>query len=726
MQGKIESAARALAELTAGESAPDSLVQTLRDGLGRAVPTNGEVPLAALDWLKLASESLGVYVELVEASHAELVQWLRWEEPLLTTLESVDDQGARLVRWVVVRRSAVGARVAMHGAPPAEQRREVSLAELATLCGFEGERRLRWLKARPGNFSAGDAHEADAHGASHGTHAPPQPPLARLWRMVAHDRGDVIAVAVFAIAIGVLSLATPIAVQALVNFVALGGAIPPLLVVALLLFLGLSFAAVLSALQTWVVEVLQRRLFVRVFADLSARLPRLSMSVHEHYYAPELVNRFLDVIAVQKLGAFLLLDGLAILLSASVGLIVLAFYHPLLLAFDVVLLLAIALIVIGPAQRGIKTSKAESNAKYAIVAWLEELARNPLLYKSSGALRFVFERSDRLAREFLTHRAAHFRVVFTHYVGVYALQVLASTALLGVGGLLVIEGTLSLGQLVAAELIVTLVVSSVAKLGKHLESFYDLVAATDKVGKLLDLPVEPQGGEHHLEIAGGRGMELEFRSVSLGPQGHAVFEHVSMHVRAGERVGIRGPSGSGKTSLLELAWGLRTPSAGSIRIDDRDLRALALESVRRTASLVESVEVMEGSLRENVRVTRPFVTDDDVHRALKELGLVEEIERLPDGLETELTSSGRPLSSGQLVRLQIARAIAGRPRLLLISDVFQSLAPDARERVLDVLFDPQAPWTLLIASNEPAVLARCARVLTLPEGRVDSAATGVR
>jgi ABC-type bacteriocin/lantibiotic exporter with double-glycine peptidase domain len=719
MQGKIEPAARALAELAVGPSAPENLVAALREGLERAVPTDGNVPLAALDWLKLAAESLSVHLELLEASHSEITEWLRWEEPLLTSLETVDDHGARAARWIVVRRSAAGARIAIYGSPQGDQVREVGLSELAGLCGFEGERRLRWLKARPGNLD--DAHApADADG--HAAPAPPHP-FRRLIQLVAQDRGDVIAVAVFAVAIGVLSLATPIAVQALVNFVALGGAIPPLLVVALLLFLGLSFAAVLSAVQTWVVEVLQRRLFVRVFADLTARLPRLSLSVHEHYYAPELVNRFLDVTAVQKLGAFFLLDGLAILLSASVGLVVLAFYHPLLLAFDVVLLLAIVLIVIGPARRGMKTAKAESNAKYKIIAWLEELARNPLLYKSSGALRFVFEHSDRLGREFLAHRTAHFRVVFTHYIGVYALQVLASTALLGVGGLLVIEGTLSLGQLVAAELIVTLVVSSVAKLGKHVESFYDLMAATDKVGKLLDLPVEHQGGEHHLELAGGRGMGLEFHSVGFGRPGQAIFERISVQVRAGERVGVRGPSGSGKTALLELAWGLRKPSAGAIRIDGRDLRTLALESVRRTASLVESVEVMEGTLRENVRVTRPFITDDDVHRALKALGLLEEIERLPDGLETKLTSGGRPLSSGQLARLQVARAIAGRPRLVLISDFFQSLAPDARARVLDVLFDPQAPWTLVIASNEPAVLARCARVLTLPEGRVETAAT---
>jgi putative ABC transport system ATP-binding protein len=715
MQGKIEPAARSLADLAAGPTASAEVLEALVRELERALPADGEVPLAALDWLKLAAESVDVHLEVVEASHEELVQWLRWDEPLLTALESADDSGRRKTRWMLVRKSEAGARVTIRGVDEGEQVREVALPELALLCGFEGERRLRWLKPRLGNLT-----EADEEHGGEDAHPEPPPPLKRLWTLVSPDRGDIFAVAVFAVAIGVLSLATPIAVQSLVNFVALGGAIPPLVVVALLLFVGLSFAAVLTALQTWIVEMLQRRLFVRVFADLTARLPRLGMSVHEHYYAPELVNRFLDVIAIQKLGAFLLLDGLSLLLSASVGLVVLAFYHPLLLAFDVVLLLAIALIVIGPVRRGIKTAKAESQAKYEAVAWLEELARNPLLYKSSGALRFVFERSDRLARRFLEHRAEHFRVVFSHYIGTYVLQVLASTALLSVGGLLVIEGTLTLGQLVAAELIVTLVVSSVAKLGKHLESFYDLMAATDKVGKLLDLPVEHMGGEHHLSLARGAGMEVELRSLSFGAHSQPVFEHVSMHVRPGERVGVRGPSGSGKSSLLQLIWGLRKASSGTIRVDGRDLRTLSLESLRRTASLVEAVETFEGTVRENVRVTRPFVTDDDLHEALKQLGLLDEIERLPEGLETALTSSGRPLSSGQLVRLQVARAVAGRPRLLLVTDFFEELAEDARARVFDVLFDPKAPWTLVIATNQPDVLARCSRVLVLPEGVVET------
>jgi len=314
-------------------------------------------------------------------------------------------------------------------------------------------------------------------------------------------------------------------------FVALGGAIPPLIVVALLLFAGLGFAGVLTGLQTWTVEMLQRRLFVRQVADLAARLPRVRHATFDDRYGPDVVNRFFDIMTMQKVGSLLLLDGLAILLSVLVGLAILAFYHPVLLAFDVILLAVIGLVVLAPMRRGTRTAVQESKSKYAVVAWFEEVARNPSLFKSGGADRWVHAQADDLARAYLDKRAAHYRVVFGQVVGALALQVLASAALLGIGGFLVIDGALTLGQLVAAELIVTMVVSSVAKMGKHLESYYDLLAAADKVGELLDLPVEEDGGERPPRRSGGASLELRRLAWDLSLYTSAEFAYVRLAQR---------------------------------------------------------------------------------------------------------------------------------------------------------------------------------------------------
>lgn len=698
-------AARALAEL----SAAAGLVAERDRPLRLRPPGGGDTHLDALDWLVLAAEEHSLPLAVVEADLDEVPEWLRRDVPLLTVLGGEAGQDDR--RWLVLTRGGDGAaRASLHAGAHGPSR-QAPLEELAPALGLVAGQRLRWVLADPSQ-AAPLASRASSPGA-------PLHPLRRLLSLVRPDRRDLLAVAVFAVAVGVLLLATPIAVQALVNFVALGGAIPPLIVVVVLLFLGLCAAAVLSAFQTWVVEILQRRLFVRSVADLAARLPRVALDGRAEGYGPELVNRFFDLETIQKRGSFLLLDGLSVLLSVLVGLVVLAFYHPLLLAFDVLLLVVIGGIVLGPVRRGMRTAKAESSAKYEVAAWLEEIARNPLLFKSSGVMKSVFERSDRLTRAYIERRSEHFRVAFGQGVAALALQVLASTALLGIGGLLVIRGSLTLGQLVAAELILSLVVSSVAKMGKHLEAFYDLMAATDKLGRLLDLPLERSGGEHHLPTARSRAAELELRSVTWSPDGGApLFADVSLRVASGERVGIRGPSGAGKSKLLELVWGLRTPARGSIRVDGRDLRELSLESLRRTAGLVGRIELFEGSVRDNVHLARPFVSDEDVREALRRVGLLDDVERLPDGVHTRLAIDGQPLSSGQVVRLQVARAIAGRPLLLLVSDFFEGLEAHDRDRLLDVLFDRDAPWTLVLVTNAAGALERCERVYQLARGRL--------
>lgn len=666
------------------------------------------LPLDDMDWLVHAAERQGLTLETIEAKVDEAGEWLRGDVPLLTVAE--DPEGGT-PRWILFEPSGPDVfQSEIHaGAEPTMER--LDLAELsgwAVSVGLPADSRLRFVTVSSVGVPAiaGATSEGERLG-----------PVKRLLQLVQPDRKDLFAVALFAVVVGVLLLSTPIAVQALVNFVALGAAVPSLLVVVLLLLLGLAAAGVLRAMQTWIVELLQRRLFVRVVADLAARLPRVEMGEGAHRYGPELVNRYFDLMNIQKQGSFLLLEGLSLLLSVLVGLLVLAVYHPLLLAFDIVLIAVIALISLGPMRRGMRTAVAESSAKYEVAAWLEELARNPLLFKSTGAMKLVYERTDDLARQWVDRRTEHFGVVFLQSVSAIALQVIASVLLLGIGGLLVIQGSLTLGQLVAAELIVTLVVGSVASIGKYLEAFYDLVAASDKLGYLLDVPVERSGGEHHLPPPNQGGSRLEVRDLCWTPEGsRQVFSGVDLEVGEGERIGLSGPSGSGKSSLLRMIWGLRQPSSGAIRIDGRDLRALSLDSLRRSVGLVDPAELFDDTVAENVRLGRSFVSDEDVREALRRVGLLDDLSYLPKGIHTRLGVDGLPLSLNERARVQVARAIAGRPRLLLVTDLFGGLPQTLRGQLMDELFSPEAPWTLLIASNDSDVLDRCRRSFVLDGG----------
>lgn len=552
--------------------------------------------------------------------------------------------------------------------------------------------------------AAGHGHgHADHHGHGHG----PARPFTRVRQLLRPERRDVAAVVVFAGVVAILFLASPIAVESLVNTVAFGVLLWPLVVLAAVLMTCLGLAAAIRAAQTYVIECLQRRLFVRVVADYAHRFPRLKLDGLDHSYGPELANRFFDVLNVQKAIATLLLDGVALVVTAVVGMTVLAFYHPFLLGFDVALLLAIAFIVFGLGWGGVRTGLAESHAKYDVEGWLEEVLRCLRAFKFGGGRRLALEKADALAGEYVTARRAHFRVVWRQTLFALGLQVVASTALLGLGGYLVINRQLTLGQLVAAELIVALVVSSAAKLGKYAETFYDLMAGAEKLGVLTDLPLERAGGEPL--PAGGGGLAVRVRVG--GVAGRARPGGTDWHVAGGERVAVVGPPGSGKTALLETLCGLRDPADGVVEVAGVDLRELSLEALQGQAALVGGPEVFAGTVAENVRLGRSELSAVEVRDALQTAGLLRAVYALPDGLDTPLTPDGGPLSAGQAVRLAVARALAGRPRLLVLDGVLDGL--DLREcpDLLPRLFDRAAPWTLLVATNSPAIIGLCDRVV---------------
>ncbi len=413
-------------------------------------------------------------------------------------------------------------------------------------------------------------------------------------------------VLVFSVVVGVLALASPVAVEALVNTVAFGRYLQPVIVLAILLFTFLAFAAAMRALITFVVEIFQRRLFIRVVEDLAYRLPRVRQQALDDAHGPELVNRFFDVVTLQKALSAMLLDGISIVLQTVIGMAVLAFYHPFLLGFDVVLLILIAFIIFGLGRGAVATAVQESRAKYSVAAWLEELARHPTAFKLHAGTQFALDRADQLAVNWLDARRNHFRIVMRQILFALGLQAFAATALLGLGGWLVILAELTLGQLVAAELIVMIIVGSFAKLGKHMESFYDLLASVDKLGHLFDLPTESHDKLFHLRE--GEPASVNIRDVTYKFGTNPAVQGLSFKLAPGESVGLVGPPGSGKSTLVDLLCGIRHPSSGHVELDGIDLRELRPDSLREHLAVARSVEIFGGSIDENVHLSRPHIS----------------------------------------------------------------------------------------------------------------------
>jgi len=561
-------------------------------------------------------------------------------------------------------------------------------------------------------------------GYSHG-----HPPHRRLFALLKPERADIGLVVLFSVVTGFLYLASPLTVDAVVNNISFGGQQPvylqSLLILAGMMLVFLLALGVVSAVQYFVVELIQQRIFVRLAADFSCRLPRLQFGALESARRPELVNRFLDVVTVQKSSAYLMLDGVNVVLATLIGLLVLAFYHPFLLAFDLVLIVGLLLVLFPLGRHGVRTSIQESYAKHSVAGWLEQVVMFPLLFKNASAAAFSRERTDRLVDTYITARRAHFRVLIRQILGLMALEAIASAMLLALGGLLVLQGQLTLGQLVASELIVSAIVASIVRLGKHLENWYDSLAAIDKLGSVIDLPIERQEGQSPGD-EGGRGPSpLEMEDVAFAYAGsRPLFEHVSLRVSAGEHVAVTGPIGSGVGTLLELVYGLRVPTEGMIRIRGVDVRSWRLGDLRSQVALVREPEFIDGTLAENIRLGREGISDAEIQQLLERAGLGAMLARVPEGLEMRLRPGGRPLSDSQRILVALARAMAGAPRLLLIDKVLDGVDPHESEAILSVLFDSRQPWTLVVASRDERIIERCARVYRFrPKLRVVSDGT---
>jgi len=523
--------------------------------------------------------------------------------------------------------------------------------------------------------------------------------LSRFIALLRPERGDILAIVVFAVVVGVLGLATPLAVESLVNTVAFNRYVQPIIVVGIILFAFLTFAGLLRVIMAVEAEIIQRRLFVRVGLDLGHRLSNIQLSALDDKDGQQLVNRFLDITNVQKAVSSMLLDGITLVIAVVIGMVVLAAYHPFLLGFDIVLLILMAFMIFAIGRGAVKTSIKESKEKYYMLAWLENVIGNPTAFRLHGGDLLAMDRTDQLAGRYIELRKKHFAVLIRQIIFATGVYVVASVVLLTIGGWLVISNQLTLGQLVAAELIVAVIVGAFAKMGKHLETYYDLMASIDKLGDILDLPEADVGGPSLLQTEGP--VKLDIRDLSVAAGGHTVIEGFSAKVTPGGSVALVGAPGSGKSILLEALATLRECEAGNIEVNSVDLRQIDHANFTRGIGFARGIEIFEGTIAENIDLHRAELTAADVQEALKFVGLDEEIRLFPEGVDTYLLNNGRPLTSSQAARLMIARAVVARPYLLLIDSLLDALPPDMATRIISRLHARPMPWTLIVATSRP-------------------------
>jgi ABC-type bacteriocin/lantibiotic exporter with double-glycine peptidase domain len=536
-------------------------------------------------------------------------------------------------------------------------------------------------------------------------------PIQRLLEIVKLERSDLYIILLLILGYGLLGIATPVAVQALVNIVTMGGVMQPLYVVSIILFFLLMLSGALYVFESYVVEHIQRRLFVRTAMNVAMNTQGIDTVVYDNANPVELVNRFFDVSNVQKAAATLLTVGLTAFLQGVIGSFILIFYSINFALVVVVILCALTFIVFVLGKNAQATAMEESKVKYATAAWLETIARNYYLFKFYNGLQRSKAITNDYIKTYLDKRSSHFTVLLMQNIGSILLYATAGTFMLAMGGALVIQGQINLGQFVAAELIIFGVLSAFGRFIGKLEHFYDMLAGLDKIGVLQDLPQE-QVGLHKLDnpkLEQVAAYELGFQySDRIKP-----IQHLSFELKQGQSIAILGASGTGKSTLIGLITGLRAPSTGRVEFNKNDLRQLDQTLVRAHIGLAAKIEFVESSILENVRLSRIDVSLTQINNVLNALGLLQDIQNLEFGIDTMLTAFGAPLSTTQQQLLMLARAIVAQPDLLIVDGLLDNLSHSELDKVINLLSQYQTQGMVIITTRFEMIAAKFDQVLTL-------------
>lgn len=546
-------------------------------------------------------------------------------------------------------------------------------------------------------------------------------PYARLRQMIFEDKEDLVLIVVYTFFSGLFALAIPLATQVLVNTIAAGVFLQPLTVVASGVLISLIFVASLRLLTLALVEKIRQRTFARVALRLAYRIPRISHTELSKQYLPDLANRFFDTITVQSGWFNFLLDAPAAALQVVIGLTVLAFYSPWLLAFDLLIIAFFLMQVFVFGYGGYKTRSNETTQRFQIAQWLEELARCESGLKLNGLSTYLIQQTDTLLVDYVKLRQNHFRVLFRLQSSLFVFQAMCSAGVLGFGGYLVINRELTMGQLVASLLIVNIVMPALERLVRNLQNVYELLSALGKIGFVEDLPLERKGGEQ-LPVSND-GIQLTIKNLcfSYGPN-IQLFNGLDLFLKPGERVSLFGPNGSGKTTLAKIICGLVEPTSGLVQVNGVDVRDTNLHSLRQNVALMTDLnEILPTTIFENVTLGRAEITYQDI---LWAIDLVKfDLHSFQEGLQTKLSAGGANLSRGQIQKLLLARAIVKRPKLLILDEAFTAIEERTKLEILDRLYADSLRWTIVDISHDADSITRCDRILVLDQGKIIESGT---
>lgn len=543
-------------------------------------------------------------------------------------------------------------------------------------------------------------------------------PWSRFVNLLKLDKKDIRQVFYYAIFAGIVALTLPLGIQAIINLLQGAQVSTSWIVLVVLVTLGVAFQGILQLMQMRILESVQQKIFTRASFEFAYRFPKIKMKDLHNYYPPELANRFFDVLVIQKGLAKILIDVPTAVLQIVFGLILLSFYHAFFIIYGLLLVLLIYIVFRYTAKKGLDTSLDESKYKYKVAHWLQEVSRSLISFKLSGKSSLAMDKNDDLTSSYLQAREDHFKILVSQFLQLIGFKVLVTAGLLSIGGLLVLNQQMNIGQFVAAEIIILLVITSVEKLIRGLETFYDVLTSLEKIGQIVDKELEAQTGEDPFKI--NRDLSVELDNITYrNPEGIKVLSRLNFSVTQGHRILLDGKSGSGKTSLLKILSGLITPTYGSFYVNDISMLGICPNKYRaHIGQVLPSQLPFEGTILENITFGRTDISKEHLNEVLKNVGLLSFVKSQPKGLGTILYPEGQQIPFTVSKRILLARAIVHQPKLLLLKDPLEYFEAQEAEKLVQYLTAEERPWALVVSSQNRYWKTYCNKIIEISKGEI--------
>lgn len=533
--------------------------------------------------------------------------------------------------------------------------------------------------------------------------------LSLLWL----DKGDITAIYIYSIFAGLVSLSLPLGIQTIIGFVQAGSISTSIVVLIALVLLGTFIAGFLQVRQLQLIEKIEQKLFVRYSIEYAERLPLLDIQKLNKYHLPELVNRFFDAPGLQKSLHKLLVDIPSAIIQILFGVLLLSFYHPLFIAFGLILLAIIVLILRFTSNKGFATSIETSDYKFRSASWLEEMARGVKTFKYARHTTLHLKKMDGLLSRYLKARTSHFGVLKFQYWSLIIFKVIITAAMLILGVTLLVDQQINIGQFIASDIVILLILGSVEKMIGNMDQVYESLTAVEKLDKVAKAALEVSGTFQLPDKA--EGISVEMANVTFGYDSNdKVLDNFSLKADPGEWLMIHGPSGSGKTSVLRLLTGSFRKRSGQILIDGLPIGNYDNVSLRKQMGiLLGKQNIFEGTILENITLGDDKLELSLVKKICELTGLSDFISQTEDGMNTVLEPFGRQLSSKQTHQILLSRAILLQNRLTLLEEPFSYMNEEQIEGVVNFL--KESKTTVILASADIRNAKWCDNVIELKE-----------